>query len=374
MRGCRYAPGQAFSSDPSLATERVRRSASKRPLPGPAGRGRRRAARTPAPRRSSAARSRAEAGELQVGALLLARADHPGLRRISRPCRPARSRRPPSRASRRARELRRWSRTEADDARRPPHAPAELVQLRQLEPLRAFDDHRRSRSHVDPDLISRGRTSTSSCRPGMIVMPRHGSPNRAPVRELDAAARGERPGREAFGLGHASRRRSPRTRRRSDTCVHLSSHRGRRALEVGADARARPRPRGTSRRLRRAAARRWWRRRGPRTRSARACAGSGWRSCRGGAAAAVRSSATRAWRCSTPKRCCSSTTSSAEAGEAHRLLEQRVRADGDSRRARRSRRATSRRERAVRAEVRARRERGGASRARVPRAARPGSP
>ena len=45
----------------------------------------------------------------------------------------------------------------------------------------------------------------------------------------------------------------------------------------------------------------------------------------------VRPLARKASRCSTPNRCCSSTTTSAEVGELHVLLDQRVRADHDAR-------------------------------------------
>ena len=82
---------------------------------------------------------------------------------------------------------------------------------------------------------------------------------------------------------------------------------------VGARARARPRrPRGSRPAAGRSAARAAPSRRGRRRRSARACAGSAWRSCAARAARGRRapcaSSAAR-WR--TPKRCCSSTTTTA---------------------------------------------------------------
>ena len=71
-------------------------------------------------------------------------------------------------------------------------------------------------------------------------------------------------------------------------------------------------------------------RRGRRRRSARACAGSASPSC---AARAARRPAS-ACRCSTPKRCCSSTTATARSAKSTLALDQRVRADRDLRRAR----------------------------------------
>ena len=75
------------------------------------------------------------------------------------------------------------------------------------------------------------------------------------------------------------------------------------------------------------------RRRGP----GRASAGSASRSSAGRAARGRRPSPRAAPRCSTPKRCCSSMTTSAEVGERHRLLDQRVGPDHDRRLARRDR-------------------------------------
>ena len=233
-----------------------------------------------------------------------------------------------------------------------PDAAAELVELREPEPIRALDDHHRRLGHVDPDLDDRRADEHVQVA---VAEARHlgvavGGLQPA-VHEPDPQRREQLAQAHRLGLGGRRGRvpepAGPSRGRASSSVASSSSISGTttnvrwpgrgllanllpRALEL-----VRPADPGPDRK------------RGPPAASAGSetsrSAYRTWPSVRGiGVAVMSRTCGARpppafasSWpRCSTPNRCCSSMTDDAEPRERHPLLDQRVRPDDDRRHAR----------------------------------------
>ena len=218
--------------------------------------------------------------------------------------------------------------------RPPADAPAELVELREPEPVGRLDDHDARPGDVDADLERR------SCRrarpaPRRATAP---SPHRAPAAFI-------RPWTSPTRNGASSSRQPllpppPRRRCPSPPISSIAGTTTNVARPAAASARTNCQSRSRSSGWRMSgldrasappAASGGSRHRGPRRGPGRASAGSASRSSAGRAGSFPPALASSCPRCSTPNRCCSSMTTRPRAREGYGLLEERVRPHDDRR-------------------------------------------
>ena len=246
------------------------------------------------------------------------------------------SRRAPS-----SRRLRRLVQEAVRLLRPAPHPAAQLVQLREPEPVGVLDHHHGGVRHVDADLdhrrgdehaeVARGEPAHALGPVGGLHLPVH-----EVDRDLPSAAR-RRGASASASAARASTAIGALDERAHDVRLaaglHLLDDPAVAVVALATRPRTAVRTGGG-----RAAARRAPSRRGRRTASAPASAGSASPSCAARAASAPPPSASR-W--STPNRCCSSIDGHQQAAELG--VQQRVRADRDQRLAGRDRAAGGRR-------------------------------